>query len=65
LPQQWKESIIVPIYKDRDKIRCSNYTGISILPTTYVFAFSILVSRLTPHAGDSFWISSVDFNVID
>jgi hypothetical protein len=25
LPQQWKESIIVPIYKKGDKTDCNNY----------------------------------------
>jgi hypothetical protein len=25
LPQQWKESIIVPIYKNGDKADCKNY----------------------------------------
>jgi hypothetical protein len=25
LPQKWKESIIVPIYKKSDKTDCSNY----------------------------------------
>jgi hypothetical protein len=33
LPQQWKESIIVPMYGD--KTDCSNYRGISLLPITY------------------------------
>jgi hypothetical protein len=27
LPQQWKESIIVPIYKKGDKTDCNNYRG--------------------------------------
>jgi len=35
LPQQWKESIIVPIFKKGDKTDCSNYKGLSLLPPTY------------------------------
>jgi hypothetical protein len=35
LSEQWKESIIVPIYKKGDKTDCSNYRGISLLSTTY------------------------------
>ena len=30
LPEEWKESIIVPIYMKGDKTDCSNYRGISI-----------------------------------
>jgi hypothetical protein len=47
LPQQWKESIIVPIYKKGDKIDRSNYRGISLLQTIYKILYNILVSRLT------------------
>jgi len=36
LSEEWKESIIVPIYKD-DKTDCGNYRGISLLPATYKF----------------------------
>ena len=35
LPEEWKESIIVPIYKEGDKTDCSNCRGISLLLTTY------------------------------
>jgi hypothetical protein len=31
LPDQWKESIIVPIHKNGGKTRCNNYRGISLL----------------------------------
>ena len=34
LPEEWKESIIVPIYKKGDKSDCRSYTGMSLLPTS-------------------------------
>jgi len=51
LPGEWKKSIIVPIYKKGDKTDCSNYRGISLLPTTYIILSNVLLSRLTPYAG--------------
>jgi hypothetical protein len=58
LPEEWKESVIVPIYKG-DKTDCNNYRGISLLPTTYKILSNILLSRLTPYAeeiiGDHQW----------
>jgi hypothetical protein len=33
LPEQWKESIIVSIYRKGDKTDCSNHHGISFLST--------------------------------
>jgi len=50
LLEEWKESIIVPIYKKGDKTDCSNYSAISLLPTTYKILSNILLSRLTPYA---------------
>ena len=35
LPEEWKESIIVPIYKKGDKTVCSNFRALSLLSTTY------------------------------
>jgi len=50
LPEDWKELIIAPIYKKSDKTDCSNYRGISRLPTTYKILSNILLSKLTPYA---------------
>jgi len=52
LPEEWKESIIVPIHKEGDKTECNNYRGISLLPTTYKILSSILLSRLIPYAEE-------------
>ena len=52
LPEEWKESIIVPIHKKGDKTDCSNYTGISLLSTAYKISSKILLPRLTPQAGE-------------
>jgi len=35
VPEEWKESINLPIYKKGNKKDYNNYRGISILPTTY------------------------------
>ena len=37
LPEERKESVVVPIYKKGDKTDCSNYRGTSRLQTTYKF----------------------------
>ena len=47
MPEEWKESIIVPIYKKGDKTDCNNYRFISLLPTTYKILSNILLSRLS------------------
>jgi hypothetical protein len=52
LPEQWKESIIVPVYKKGDKTDCSNYRGISLLTTAYKILSNILLSRLTRYAEE-------------
>jgi hypothetical protein len=52
LPDQWKEYIIVPIYKKGDKTDCSNYHGISPLSTSYKILSTIVLSRLSPHIDE-------------
>jgi hypothetical protein len=52
LPEDWKESVVVPIYKKEDKTDCNNYRGISLLLTTYTILSTVLLSRLTPYAEE-------------
>jgi hypothetical protein len=49
LPDQWKESIIVPVHKKSDKTDCSYYHGISLLSTSYKMLSSVLLSSLSPY----------------
>ena len=64
LPEEWKESIIVPTYKKGDNTDCIHYRGISILPTTYKIFSNILLSRLTLYKRKLLGIIKVDFNAI-
>jgi sorting nexin-29 len=52
MPQQWKEPILVPIYKKGDKIDCNGYRGISLLSTAYEILSNILPARLTPYVNE-------------
>jgi len=62
LPEEWKESIIVRNSKKGDKTDCSNYRGISLLPTTYKILSNILLSRLTPYAKEIIGNHQFDFD---
>jgi hypothetical protein len=52
LPDQWKESIIVPIHKKGDKTDCNNYHGISLLSSSYKILSNIHLSRLVPYIDE-------------
>ena len=52
LPKRGNELIIVLIYKKGDKTDCSNYRGLSLLPTTYKILSNILLSRLIPYTEE-------------
>jgi hypothetical protein len=52
LPQQWKESIIVPVYKKGDKTDCNNYQGISLLSTAYKMLSNILLASSSLYASE-------------
>lgn len=46
IPTEWKHSVIVPIYKKKDKLDCSNYRGISLLCHSSKIFFSIILQRI-------------------
>jgi hypothetical protein len=52
LPEQWKESIVVPIQKTGGKTDCNNYRGISLLSTSYKILSNILLSRLRSYIDE-------------
>jgi hypothetical protein len=52
LPDQWKESIIVLIYKNGDETDCSDCRGISVLSTSYTILSNNLPSRLSPYVDN-------------
>jgi hypothetical protein len=37
MPHQWKESTVVPIYKNGDNADCSNYRGITLVSVSHGF----------------------------
>jgi hypothetical protein len=52
LPEERKDSTIVPIYKKGDKADCRNCRGISLLSTAFKILSTILLSSLTPYAEE-------------
>ncbi len=48
LPEEWKESILIPIHKKGPRTDCNNYRGISLLPVCYKIFNSPVESRNTP-----------------
>ena len=52
LPDQWREALIVPIFKKGDRKECGNYRGISLLCTAYKVLSYILLQRLSPLAEE-------------
>jgi Reverse transcriptase (RNA-dependent DNA polymerase) len=46
IPDEWKHSVIVPIYKKKDKLVCDNYRGISLLSHAEKLVATIILHRI-------------------
>jgi len=49
IPEEWKETIIVPIYKRGDRDRCENYRGIVLENAPYKIFVNIILLKIKPY----------------
>jgi len=49
IPEEWKETITVPIHKRGDKDRCENYTGMELGNAAYTILSNIILRKIKPH----------------
>jgi hypothetical protein len=64
LPDQWKESISIPVHKKYDKTGCNNYHGISLLSTSYNMFLNIFLSRLSSYIDEIIGDHQLGFHFI-
>lgn len=48
LPRSWKDASVTPIFKKGDKLDCSNYRPVSIVPIVAKIAEKIVLRRMLP-----------------
>jgi len=56
IPEEWKETIIVPIHKRGDRDRCENYRGIALGNAAYKILSNINWEILN-HVLKKFWVT--------
>ena len=49
IPEEWKETIIVPIHKRGNRDRCENYTGIALGNAAYKILWNIILGKIKPY----------------
>jgi len=49
IPEEWKETIIVPIHKSGDRDSCENYGGIALGNAAYKILLNITLGKIKPY----------------
>jgi hypothetical protein len=49
IPEEWKETIIIPIHKRGDRDRCVNYRGIALGNAAYKMSSNIILGKIKPY----------------
>jgi len=49
IPEEWKDTIVVPIHKRGDKDRCENYRGIALGNAAYKILSNIMLRKIKPY----------------
>ena len=49
IPEEWRETIIVPIHKSGDRDMCENYMGIALGNTAYKILSNIILGKIKPY----------------
>ena len=48
VPQEWKDSVLIPLFKKKDHLVCDNYRGISLLSIPGKVLANVLLGWLKP-----------------
>ena len=49
IPEEWKETIIVPVYKKGDRDKCENFRGIALGNAAYKILVNIILEKKSNH----------------
>jgi len=55
IPEEWKETIIVPMHKRGDRDRCENYRGIALGNAAYKILLNVILGKMKPYIGKVMW----------
>jgi hypothetical protein len=54
MPDDWKVGLIIPLFKQGDKMKCENYRGITLLNVAYKTLSNIILEQLKEYLEEIF-----------